>query len=184
MVSVTSSMAAKFAFFPPNPPSYGVDDEGGKLRLIGLESVKENVEVLQLKTKRATIPSSTVSSVHGVVSDQPSPTRFSPPNFLFSPSPPNHDLRIRLQILQPPLNLRMFHGDDLESSAAESPPHHHHRHITQSIANITPYIHVYDPIENQWFRFNLDFFHFRSPLPVASSCGLIYLWGDSLDSSE
>ncbi|CAN8319514.1 unnamed protein product [Cochlearia groenlandica] len=52
MVSVTSSMAAKFAFFLPNPPSYNVDDEGGKLRLIGLESVKENVEILKLKTKR------------------------------------------------------------------------------------------------------------------------------------
>ncbi|CAN8319510.1 unnamed protein product [Cochlearia groenlandica] len=41
------------------------------------------------------------------------------------------------------------------------PPHHHHRHRTQSIANITP-----------------------SPLSVASLSGLIYLWGDSLDSSE
>jgi hypothetical protein len=52
MGAVTSSMAAKFAFFPPNPPSYGVEVVEGKLRLIGVENVKENVEVLKLKTKR------------------------------------------------------------------------------------------------------------------------------------
>ncbi|KAL0685704.1 hypothetical protein Bca4012_052552 [Brassica carinata] len=54
MGGVTSSMAAKFAFFPPNPPSYGVEvaAETGKLRLTGVENVKENVEVLKLKTKR------------------------------------------------------------------------------------------------------------------------------------
>lgn len=49
---MTSSMAAKFAFFPPNPPSYGVEVVTGKLRLTGVENVKENVEVLKLKTKR------------------------------------------------------------------------------------------------------------------------------------
>ncbi|CAA7049933.1 unnamed protein product [Microthlaspi erraticum] len=52
MGAVTSSMAAKFAFFPPNPPSYGVEDVTGKLKLTGVENVKENVEVLKLKTKR------------------------------------------------------------------------------------------------------------------------------------
>ncbi|KAJ0245447.1 Uncharacterized protein HA466_0179210 [Hirschfeldia incana] len=55
MGGMTSSMAAKFAFFPPNPPSYGVEvaaAETGKLRLTGVENVKENVEVLKLKTKR------------------------------------------------------------------------------------------------------------------------------------
>lgn len=56
MGAVTSSVAAKFAFFPPNPPSYGVEEvaeeETGKLRLTGVENVKENVEVLKLKTKR------------------------------------------------------------------------------------------------------------------------------------
>uniref|UniRef100_A0A1J3E1U2 Alpha/beta hydrolase domain-containing protein 17C n=1 Tax=Noccaea caerulescens TaxID=107243 RepID=A0A1J3E1U2_NOCCA len=52
MGAVTSSMAAKFAFFPPNPPSYGVEVVTGKLRLTGVENVKENVEVLKLKTKR------------------------------------------------------------------------------------------------------------------------------------
>ncbi|CAN6849543.1 BnaC02g38170D [Brassica napus] len=54
MGGVTSSMAAKFAFFPPNPPSYGVEvaAETRKLRLTGVENVKENVEVLKLKTKR------------------------------------------------------------------------------------------------------------------------------------
>ncbi|KAJ0253988.1 Uncharacterized protein HA466_0115770 [Hirschfeldia incana] len=58
MGAVTSSMAAKFAFFPPNPPSYGVEEvvaeeeTRGKLRLTGVENVKENVEVLKLRTKR------------------------------------------------------------------------------------------------------------------------------------
>ncbi|PON58053.1 Alpha/beta hydrolase fold [Parasponia andersonii] len=50
-------MAAKFAFFPPNPPSYGVEveEEGqsGKLRMTGVAAaVKENVDVLRLPTKR------------------------------------------------------------------------------------------------------------------------------------
>ncbi|KAL1199260.1 Alpha/beta hydrolase domain-containing protein WAV2 [Cardamine amara subsp. amara] len=52
MGGVTSSMAAKFAFFPPNPPSYGVEIVAGTLRLTGVENVKENVEVLKLTTKR------------------------------------------------------------------------------------------------------------------------------------
>lgn len=53
MGAVTSAMAAKFAFFPPTPPSYGVtrDDVTGKLRMTGV-SVKENVDVLSLPTKR------------------------------------------------------------------------------------------------------------------------------------
>lgn len=54
MGAVTSSMAAKFAFFPPNPPSYGleVEEESGKLRMTGVAAVKENVDVLKLPTKR------------------------------------------------------------------------------------------------------------------------------------
>ncbi|KAL5582056.1 hypothetical protein UlMin_014498 [Ulmus minor] len=53
MGAVTSSMAAKFAFFPPNPPSYGleVEKESGKLRMTGVD-VKENADVLKLPTKR------------------------------------------------------------------------------------------------------------------------------------
>lgn len=52
MGAVTSSMAAKFAFFPPNPPSYGVEErEDGKLRMTGVET-RENVDVLRLRTKR------------------------------------------------------------------------------------------------------------------------------------
>ncbi|XP_062106417.1 uncharacterized protein LOC133817824 [Humulus lupulus] len=56
MGAVTSSMAAKFAFFPPNPPSYGleVEEVSGKVRMTGVASaaVKENVDVLKLPTKR------------------------------------------------------------------------------------------------------------------------------------
>ncbi|XAR51608.1 hypothetical protein NMG60_11006282 [Bertholletia excelsa] len=55
MGAVTSSMAAKFAFFPPNPPSYGVaqDESTGKLRITDVAGT-ENVDVLKLGTKRAT----------------------------------------------------------------------------------------------------------------------------------
>ncbi|CAI8591984.1 unnamed protein product [Vicia faba] len=54
MGAVTSSMAAKFAFFPPNPPSYGigVDEATGKNKITGV-STRENVDVLKLCTKRA-----------------------------------------------------------------------------------------------------------------------------------
>ncbi|ESW11377.1 hypothetical protein PHAVU_008G024800 [Phaseolus vulgaris] len=53
MGAVTSSMAAKFAFFPPNPPSYGVgvDEVTGKLKMTGVVT-RENVDVLKLCTKR------------------------------------------------------------------------------------------------------------------------------------
>ncbi|KAG4922797.1 hypothetical protein JHK86_051610 [Glycine max] len=53
MGAMTSSMAAKFAFFPPNPPSYGVglDDVTGKLKMTGV-ATRENVDVLKLCTRR------------------------------------------------------------------------------------------------------------------------------------
>ncbi|CAI9109925.1 OLC1v1009863C3 [Oldenlandia corymbosa var. corymbosa] len=55
MGAVTSSMAAKFAFFPPSPPSYGVEEvEGtGKLRMMEVAE-RDNVDVLRLPTKRGT----------------------------------------------------------------------------------------------------------------------------------
>ncbi|XP_023873116.1 uncharacterized protein LOC111985688 isoform X1 [Quercus suber] len=64
MGAMTSSMAAKFAFFPPSPPSYEVEEEEGggggggggvklKLRMTGgVETRRENGDVLRLKTKR------------------------------------------------------------------------------------------------------------------------------------
>ncbi|KAE9605013.1 hypothetical protein Lal_00036818 [Lupinus albus] len=53
MGAVTSSMAAKFAFFPPNPPSYTVtaEEATGKTKMSGVE-IKENVDVLKLCTKK------------------------------------------------------------------------------------------------------------------------------------
>ncbi|KAE8720271.1 bioproteinsis of lysosome-related organelles complex 1 subunit 2-like [Hibiscus syriacus] len=48
---VTSTMAAKFAFFPPNPPSYTVVESGGKLVMSGVLA-RENVDVLKVGTKR------------------------------------------------------------------------------------------------------------------------------------
>ncbi|CAM6022887.1 unnamed protein product [Sphagnum balticum] len=55
MGAVTSSVAARFAFFPPTPPSYQVieDEATGKLRLS--EAVpREDVDVMRLPTKRGT----------------------------------------------------------------------------------------------------------------------------------
>lgn len=53
MGAVTSSMAAKFAFFPPNPASYGlgVNEMTGKPNMTGV-AIRENVDVLKLCTKR------------------------------------------------------------------------------------------------------------------------------------
>ncbi|KAK9271789.1 hypothetical protein L1049_002153 [Liquidambar formosana] len=53
MGAVTSSMAAKFAFFPPNPPSYKlvVDESSGKMKISDV-ALRENVDVLKLCTKR------------------------------------------------------------------------------------------------------------------------------------
>ncbi|XP_076930980.1 uncharacterized protein LOC143595979 isoform X1 [Bidens hawaiensis] len=55
MGAMTSSVAAKFAFFPPSPPSYRVvvdeSNGGGKLRMTDV-SERDNVDVLKLKTKR------------------------------------------------------------------------------------------------------------------------------------
>lgn len=53
MGGVTSSMAAKFAFFPPSPPSYKVvKDEFTGLLLLSPFPHRENVEILKLPTKR------------------------------------------------------------------------------------------------------------------------------------
>ncbi|XP_054801950.1 uncharacterized protein LOC129305833 [Prosopis cineraria] len=55
MGGVTSSMAAKFAFFPPNPPSYKVvTDEVTGLLLLSPFPHRENVEILKLPTRRGT----------------------------------------------------------------------------------------------------------------------------------
>lgn len=54
MGAMTSSVAAKFAFFPPNPPSYRmVVDDSGKMMMTDV-SERENVDVLKLKTKKGT----------------------------------------------------------------------------------------------------------------------------------
>ena len=53
MGTATSSMAARFAFFPPDPPSYNiiVDEASGKMR-ISYVNQGDNVDVLKLCTKR------------------------------------------------------------------------------------------------------------------------------------
>nr|XP_010912928.1 alpha/beta hydrolase domain-containing protein 17B [Elaeis guineensis]XP_010912929.1 alpha/beta hydrolase domain-containing protein 17B [Elaeis guineensis] len=55
MGGVTSSMAAKLAFFPPSPPTYEVvrEEETGVVRLSRFPH-RENVEVLRLPTRRGT----------------------------------------------------------------------------------------------------------------------------------
>ncbi|XP_052195729.1 uncharacterized protein LOC127803508 [Diospyros lotus] len=55
MGGVTSSMAAKFAFFPPNPPSYKLVTDGlTGLLLLSPFPHRENVEILKLATRRGT----------------------------------------------------------------------------------------------------------------------------------
>ncbi|GKV00589.1 hypothetical protein SLEP1_g13256 [Rubroshorea leprosula] len=55
MGGVTSSVAAKFAFFPPNPPSYKlVSDDVTRLLLLHPFPHRENVDVLRLPTRRGT----------------------------------------------------------------------------------------------------------------------------------
>ena len=53
MGGVKSSLASKFAFCPPKPPSYGlaVDESTGRLTMSGVPS-RENVDILKLCTKR------------------------------------------------------------------------------------------------------------------------------------
>ncbi|XP_027358771.1 alpha/beta hydrolase domain-containing protein 17B-like [Abrus precatorius] len=54
MGAVTSSMAARFAFFPPDPPSYTVveeEEEEGKVRMVEV-ATRDNVDVLKVQTER------------------------------------------------------------------------------------------------------------------------------------
>lgn len=80
MGGVTSSMAAKFAFFPPNPPSYRVSkDESTGLQLLEPYPHRENVDVLKIPTRRNTeivavyvrypMATSTVLYSHGNAAD-------------------------------------------------------------------------------------------------------------------
>lgn len=57
MGSATSSMAAKFAFFPPDPPSYDiyVDASTGKMRMsdvVNYQREDVDVDVLKISTKK------------------------------------------------------------------------------------------------------------------------------------
>lgn len=80
MGGVTSSMAAKFAFFPPNPPAYKlIRDDATGLLLLDPFPHRENVEVLRLPTRRGTeivavyvrypMATSTVLYSHGNAAD-------------------------------------------------------------------------------------------------------------------
>lgn len=54
MGGVTSSIAAKFAFFPPNPPSYTLvadDSRGGRFHIPEIPR-RDDVDVLKLRTRR------------------------------------------------------------------------------------------------------------------------------------
>ncbi|KAK7275061.1 hypothetical protein RIF29_16168 [Crotalaria pallida] len=54
MGNATSSMAAKFAFYPPNPPSYNLfmDEASGILRMSEIAHQREDVDVVKLDTKK------------------------------------------------------------------------------------------------------------------------------------
>ncbi|XP_071693438.1 uncharacterized protein [Rutidosis leptorrhynchoides] len=52
MGGVTSSIAAKFAFFPPTPPSYTVESDGDGQLIIPEVPRRDGVDVLKLRTKK------------------------------------------------------------------------------------------------------------------------------------
>ncbi|XP_040385298.1 alpha/beta hydrolase domain-containing protein 17C-like isoform X2 [Oryza brachyantha] len=61
MGGVTSSVAAKMAFFPPTPPSYAlVEDAAAGVTTMSGQPHRENVEVLRLRTRRG----NTVAAVY------------------------------------------------------------------------------------------------------------------------
>ena len=53
MGGVTSSVAAKMAFFPPTPSSYAlVEDAGAGVTTLSGQPHRENVELLRLRTRK------------------------------------------------------------------------------------------------------------------------------------
>lgn len=78
----------------------------------------------------------------------------------------------------------VFTRSPLHLLALRPPHHHHHHHHSHRHVSSPPCLHVFDSDQDQWLKFNLDFLPFRSSHPVASSLGLVYLWGDSPDSAE
>lgn len=70
--------------------------------------------------------------------------------------------------------------------ALRHPPHHHHHrhgHVSRHASTQPSLVHAFDPCEDRWLKFSLGFLPFRSLHAVAaSSLGLVYLWGDSIDS--
>lgn len=52
MGGVTSSMAAKLAFFPPSPPTYKIRKDETGLLLMDPFPHRENVDILKLPTRR------------------------------------------------------------------------------------------------------------------------------------
>ncbi|BAU02107.1 SKP1-interacting partner 15 F-box only protein [Vigna angularis] len=51
-----------------------------------------------------------------------------------------------------------------------------HRHTPHASHTSHTSLSLFDPDHNTWLHFPLDFLPFHSPLPVASSHGLLYLW--------
>ncbi|GAU46707.1 hypothetical protein TSUD_287960 [Trifolium subterraneum] len=58
---------------------------------------------------------------------------------------------------------------------------HHHHHYNH---HNNHHIHLFDPNLNNWLHFPLNFLPFSSPLPVASSHGLIYLWAQPNNNTQ
>ncbi|KAL8141333.1 hypothetical protein V2J09_007354 [Rumex salicifolius] len=69
------------------------------------------------------------------------------------------------------------------SLLALRPPHQHHHQRVASSAS-PPSLHAFDSNSNEWLKFDLAFLPFRSVSPVTSSLGLVYLWGESPESSK
>ncbi|XP_062159365.1 SKP1-interacting partner 15 [Alnus glutinosa] len=88
------------------------------------------------------------------------------------------------QILTSPYFTDLIAARPPSTLLALRPPHHHHHHHHHRHASSPPSLHVFDPDQDRWLRLTLDFLPFRSPHPVASSFGLVYLWADSPHSPE
>lgn len=88
------------------------------------------------------------------------------------------------QILTSPSFLHHISTQSPPLSLLALRPLHHHRHHYHVSHSLFSVLHVFDPNQNIWLRFDLSFLPFRSLHPVASSQGLLYVWGHSPDLPE
>ncbi|OIW06251.1 hypothetical protein TanjilG_23308 [Lupinus angustifolius] len=77
------------------------------------------------------------------------------------------------------LHLHSTTHPTLNLLALRLPHHRNHNHNPHPSS-----LHLFDPSLHHWLTFSLQFLPFHSPLPVASSLGILYLWAESPNSTE